>query len=78
MSGCVIEASNWSRCVVNVNIAPMLYCSSGSRGGLKDLHFGFSSVPLDLSDAVGHVLAQHLPLGDHHNLALGYPASQKR
>lgn len=42
------------------------------------MYFGFFSLPLDLPYAVGHVLAQHLPLGHHHNLALGYPASQKR
>ena len=42
------------------------------------MHFGFLSLPLDLPYAVGDVLAQHLPPGDHHNLAPGYPASQKR
>lgn len=56
----------------------MLCCSSGSWGGSEDMYFGFYSLPLDLPYGVGHVLAQHLPLGHHHNLASGYPASQKR
>ena len=53
-------------------------CSCGGRGGIEDLHLGVYPLPLDLPDAVGHVLAHHLPAGHHYHLAPGHPASQKR
>ena len=53
-------------------------CSVGGRGSSPKLYAGIHSIPLDLPDAVGHVLAHHLPLGHLYNLAAGRPAGAQR
>lgn len=65
--------------VVSVHYTKALpCCSCGSRGGVEDLHPSVYPIPLDLPDAVGDVLAHHLPAGYHHDMAPGHSASQKR
>ncbi len=53
-------------------------CSSGVRWSSKERHSGVHSLPLDLPNAVGHVLAHHLPAGLLYNVAAGRAACAQR
>lgn len=49
-------------------------CSTGVGRGSEKCDSGVHSIPLDLPDAVGHVLAHHLCAGVLHHMAAGCAA----
>ena len=49
-------------------------CSTGVGRGIEERDSGVHSIPLDLPNAVGHVLAHHLCPGVLHHMAAGRAA----